>query len=812
MYPIPGAFRQWVSRLRQDPVAYDIVSTKPTIQAIHTQLATLQTQSDEALRQQFRRLQDDAHRGASPEAQLTEIFALVSEAAWRTSRLRPYDVQLAAAIVMHQGRVAEMQTGEGKTLAAILPATLHALSGRGVHILTFNDYLVKRDARWMGEIFRFFGLSVGAIAEGMTTAERKAAWSCDITYATARETGFDFLRDQLVLHPDQLVHRPFHFAIVDEADSILIDEARVPLVIAGDFPTKRESLHRVAQLTRDLLPEVHYNTDEFQRNVFLTEQGQTWLEQQLGCDALHAEQHRELLAEVQVALHAHTLLKKDVDYVVRDGEIVLVDEFTGRLVHNRKWPDGLQAALEAKEGLEIQPEGRVLGSITLQHLMRRYPKLAGMTGTARPAQQEFHTFYQMPVTVIPTHHPCIRLDQKDKIFSDKETRLRALTQTLRQSQERGRPVLVGTSSVKESESLSAQLKESGIPHHVLNARNNEQEAAIIAEAGKPGAITISTNMAGRGVDIRLGGADEHAREQVMAQGGLLVLGTQRHESIRIDYQLRGRAGRQGEPGETRFFLSLEDELMTRFGLQAALPTRLRPKRGTEIDNPAIQRQLEQTQRIIEGQNFTIRQTLFKYSAFVEQQRELLHEHRHALLLGEEEPSYLAEEDPKLYADLSKQLGATALVQHERDVTIKHMDTLWAAHLAHIADIREGVHLQSAGGIDPFTIFCQQATETFDAMYDELPKRVRLTFRSATIKDGTLVLSTHEQGLERPASTWTYLIHDETFERGLTAFFHAMGKAFLSSGSLLLRPWLLLGALWGRLKRLFANTSTEKHPS
>ncbi len=459
----------------------------------------------------------------------------------------PYNVQVLAALAMHDRKLVEMQTGEGKTLAAVLPAALTAFQGRGVHVLTYNDYLASRDARGMGPIYRFLGLSVGHVTQGLTPAERRAAYACDVTYVTAKEAGFDFLRDQACLELPQRVQRGFHFAIVDEADSILIDEARVPLVIAGADEENHGDLYRLTQLVRTLRPNVDFAIVKGWRNVNFNTAGLNRLQASLQCGELHVEENADLLTRLNLALQAEVLLRRDVDYLVRDGKVELIDELTGRVAENRRWPYGLQAAIEAKEGLAIQPQGRILNSITLQHFLGQYTSISGMTGTAQDGAVELHEFYGLKVTVVPPHRPCLRVDHADVVFRTREEKHAALIHEIERLHQVGRPVLLGTTSVVESDLLAARLAASGTACRVLNARNDADEAAVVAEAGAPGAVTISTNMAGRGTDIRLGGSDERDRDRVVALGGLFVMGTNRHESRRIDNQLRGR----GAPGRPR---------------------------------------------------------------------------------------------------------------------------------------------------------------------------------------------------------------------------------------------------------------------
>ena len=488
---------------------------------------------------------------------LPETFAVTAVLAERLLGYKMFPVQLHCALALADGKVAEMQTGEGKTLSAVPAVVWLARAGNGVHVMTVNDYLARRDAKWMKPIYAFFGLSVGCLQQNMECSQRKEAYACDITYATANEIGFDFLRDQIALYPKDQVHRPFAAAVIDEADSILIDEARIPLVIAGGQRAEGTLATRVDQLTRHFKHPLHFAYDEYARNIALTEAGIQVVEAAFTCPNLFAEENLRLLIAVQDSIHARALLRRDIDYVVQNQSIESIDEFKGRVVKERRWPAGLHAALEAKEGVAPKAEGKVLASITLQNLISLYPEICGMTGTAATQADEFHSIYALEVEVIPPNRPNIRVDLPDRIFATKQEKEQAVAAEVRRLHETGQPVLVGTSSVQESERLSVRLAD--IPHHVLNARNEEEEAGIIASAGEVGAVTISTNMAGRGTDIRLGdGAD--------CLGGLFILGTNRHESRRIDNQLRGRAGRQGEPGSSQFFASLEDDLLVKYGI------------------------------------------------------------------------------------------------------------------------------------------------------------------------------------------------------------------------------------------------------
>ena len=713
------------------------------------------------LRTRTEALRRRAAAGEPLSALETEIFALVLEATRRALGLETHDCQLRAGLAMARGRVAELPTGEGKTLAAVFPAALFALEGAGVHILTFNDYLARRDAAWMGPVFRLLGFTVGCVQESQPPSGKRAAYEADVTYATAKESGFDFLRDGLALHDGECVRRPFAAAIVDEADSILIDEARVPLVIAGRTAAEVPQIGALTEAVKVLVPGLDFATDAEHRNVFLTEQGARRLEGILGRGSLYDEGHQPLLEAVHCALHARALLTRDVDYIVRDGRIEIVDEFTGRVMAKRHWPDGIQAAVEAKEGLPRRPEGRILGSITLQHFLRLYPRLAGMTATAQSSADELREFYGLGVMVIAPHRPNVRRDLPDALFSGRAAKRRSLVSEIISTHSAGRPVLVGTLSVRESEELSADLAAAGVPHRVLNAKNDEAEAAIIAEAGCAGAVTISTNMAGRGIDIKLGGADERGREAVTALGGLSVIGTNRHESLRIDRQLRGRSGRQGDPGSTRFFISLEDDLFEHYGLTKIFRRRHAIESGrNEIDSPDLRRDVAHAQRVIEGQNFEIRRTLHKFSALVETQRAIVRARREEVLRKSGSPGYWERHNPEGRAEAAARFGRERTDALERRAVLSVLDRAWADRLAWIADTRESIHLVSLGGKTPIQEFTMAATETFLTMMKAVDEEA-----SATL--GRLLASGESgagelEGLKGPSSTWTYLINEDQF--------------------------------------------------
>ncbi|MDH5383119.1 MAG: accessory Sec system translocase SecA2 [Candidatus Aminicenantes bacterium] len=749
---------QW-NKLRGVPVEWDLGPYQNTLSKINA--CGLEKASDRELKQISDRLIGKARQGVPVDELLVEAFALVRETAWRTIGLRPFDVQVIAGIVMHQGKLVEMNTGEGKTLVAVFPAYLNALTAKGVHIHTFNDYLARRDAAWMGPIYEFLGLSVGCIQEGLSHTERKKAYAADITYSTAKEAGFDYLRDHLCYSAEDLVHKGFHFAIVDEADSILIDEARIPLVIAGSTERPKADPGNLAQIVKGLKEDIDFETDEGKRNIYLTHSGLRRIENLLGCKNLHAPENLDLLTKLNQALHAEFLLHRDIDYIVRRGKIEIVDEFTGRVVEDRHWPDGLQAAVEAKEKLRLGSGGSILGSITLQHFLQLYPKISGMTATAQPAADELSQFYGLKVVVVPPNRPCIRKDFRDVVFTHKAAKTKALIQEIKRWHANQRPILVGTASVEESEELALALKDAGISCRVLNAKNDELEAKIIAQAGQPGAVTISTNMAGRGTDIKLGGDKEQERDKVIKLGGLHVIGTNRHESLRIDHQLRGRAGRQGDPGSSRFFISLEDNLIERHGIQKLLPKKFRTlQQEGPLDNPLVNHEIARGQRIIEGQNFEIRKTLWKYSILVEKQRKMIQNKRQEILIDGSSLAFLEEKAQKRYSQLTKLLGKHRIQNIEKQITLFQIDRLWAEHLAMIADVREGIHLTSVGGKSPLNEFQKIAHSEFFKLEQKIDDVALQVFQSLPITEQGIDLV--KEGIRSPSSTWTYLITDSQF--------------------------------------------------
>lgn len=725
----------------------------------------LENISDTILKEMSAELKQQADNGVPADTILVRAFALVREVSARKLGMRPYDTQILAAIALHYGSLVEMQTGEGKTLAATAPVYLNALYGKGVHVLTFNDYLARRDADWMRPLYEFLGLSVGSIQEGMTKEQRKKAYSADITYVTAKESGFDYLRSFLAEHPNELVQRPFCFAIIDEADSILIDEARIPLVIAG----KTEKAHgvdpvRMAEVVAGLEPGVDYSLDEYERNVFLTDKGVGLIEKTFGCKNLYEEKNLQLLVDVGNALHARALLKKDIDYIIRNSKIELVDEFTGRVADSRQWPYGLQEAIEAREGIYAGTKGQIIASITLQNFIRQYPRIAGMTGTASSSSVEFLEFYGLSVAVIPTNRECIRTDHEDIIFTHWEAKLDALVKEIKTVHETGRPILIGTRSVNESELLAERLKLVGVSCTILNAKNDEQEAGIIANAGRPWSVTVSTNMAGRGTDIKLGGEHEEQHDLVVALGGLYVIGTNRHESRRIDNQLRGRAGRQGDPGSTRFYLSLEDDLMKQYRLKELIPEQLYPKNSPEpLDNKIIHRETARAQRIIEGQNFEIRRTLQKYNVLMERQRQMIFKWRYEVLFGIL-PGIFKNKLPEKYVQLLPIIGENGLKKAEWQLMLYFISFCWTEYLDYLSYTRESIHLVNLAGKIPISEFNKTAILSYEKLLETIEQEVVALLSTAQISSDGIDMA--REGLKAPSSTWTYLIDDSAEQLGI----------------------------------------------
>jgi preprotein translocase subunit SecA len=709
----------------------------------------IEATSDPELRDAALALRDRARAGAPVAELVAETFAVAREGSRRLLGLDPFDVQMVGAVRLHEGHIIEMATGEGKTLVAAFPAIANALAGQGVHVLTVNDYLAGRDAAWMRPLYELFGLTVASIHQRDVKDERRRAYAADVTYATANEVGFDYLRDHLVFSHTDLMQRPFHFAVVDEVDSILIDEARIPLVIAGGVRSSGAHAQQAAGIVRRLVRDRDFAFDENRRNVVLTDAGVARVEELLGIPNLYDSSADEIHTSINVALYAEALLHRDADYVIKEGRIQLVDEFKGRIADRRRWPDGIHTALEAKEALPLTNEGKILGSLTVRALMALYPRICGMTGTAATDAAELSATYGLRITVIEPNRPSIRIDQPDAISADQEAKWRAVSNKIAELHAVGRPVLVGTRTVEESERLASQLDAAGIECNVLNARNDEAEAAIIAEAGDVGAVTISTNMAGRGTDIRLGGVSEARADAVRALGGLFVIGTNRHESRRIDWQLRGRAGRQGDPGETQLFVALDDDLVTRYGLSELIRA-----------NAAPAKEIERAQRIIEGQNFEIRRELLKYDLLLDRQRGIVYAKREEILFDQDEGILAsADETRDRWDELAARYGEPLLRGVERTLTLALLDQLWSEHLSEVADVREGIHLRSMAG-NAYREFNLFIFTRFQDLFETLDARVVATFLTARIDEQGIDLES--AGLGAPSSTWTYLVTDNPF--------------------------------------------------
>ena len=759
--------------------------TEGYVEPINALEAECEALSDEELRAKTAQFKERLAAGESIEDLLFEAFAVVREASRRTTGLRHYDVQLIGGVVLHRGVIAEMTTGEGKTLVATLPAYLNALDGRSVHIITVNDYLAQRDREWMGPVHEFLGLTVGAIRNDMDDADRQAAYLADITYGTNNEFGFDFLRDNMKFRLEDRVQRGFDYAIVDEVDSILIDEARTPLIISGPAEIETELYYRIDRIIPRLRADVDYELDEKQRTVAITEDGTHHVEKLLGIENLYDADNISLVHHVQQGLRAHTLYKRDKDYLVKDGQVVIVDEFTGRMMAGRRWSDGLHQAVEAKEGVKIERENQTLATVTFQNYFRMYDKLAGMTGTAATEATEFAKIYGLDVMEIPTNRPLHRDEGPDVIFRTLPEKWKAVVDEIEELQELGRPVLVGTASIESSEHLSRQLKKRGVKHVVLNAKHHEREAEIVAQAGQRGVVTIATNMAGRGTDIVLG-------EGVADLGGLHVLGTERHEARRIDNQLRGRTGRQGDAGSSQFFLSLEDDLLRVFGMDRlqGLMKRLGMEEGVPIEDRLVTKAIERAQKQVEGRNFEIRKHLLEYDDVMEKQRQNIYKKRRAFIAEKDAPSqYLSgaadeilewlvadhcpvDQDPldwpleQLQAHLGDFFGLTeadisadftkdgpaeilealrndtrtryeakrarlgdSASEFEKWICLQILDSKWKDHLYALDRLKEGIGLRGYGQRNPLVEYKRESFDMFTEMNDRSQaEAVRYAYR------------------------------------------------------------------------------------
>ncbi len=753
--------------------------------------AEMSEKSDEELKAKTKEFQERLQNGETLEDIKVEAFAVAREAAFRVIGEKPYYVQILGGLAIHYGNIAEMKTGEGKTLTSTMPAYLNALTGKGVHIITVNEYLAGRDAEWMGNIYRFLGLTVGVNYRELSSQEKREAYQCDIMYSTNNEIGFDYLRDNMVVNAESRVQRKLNFAIVDEVDSVLIDEARTPLIISGGRMQSAKLYTQADRFVKSLKENDGYIYDEKTKAVTLDEKGIAKAEKAFGVDNIYDMEHTNLVHHINQALRANYAMKVDVDYVVADGKIVIVDQFTGRLMQGRNYSDGLHQAIEAKEGVEIQEETKTLATITFQNLFRMYDKLAGMTGTAKTEEEEFRDIYNMYVICIPTNKPVIRKDYGDLIFATAKGKYKAIVNEIVERHKTGQPVLVGTVAVETSELISSMLKKKNIPHEVLNAKNNAREAEIIAKAGEKGAVTIATNMAGRGTDIKL-------TDEVKELGGLCVIGTERHESRRIDNQLRGRAGRQGDPGFSQFCVSFEDDLMVRFGTDRAkaLLQRVGFSDDMSIRNKALSSSIESAQRRVEGNNFDIRKTLLQYDDVINKQREIIYNKRNEILdsesisdtiketihnhiedlvhehimpeghLTEKDLSEIVEavnenllrKDMKVdeienmdipevvdyicnrvdqeYVDKMSEVPDDIRNEFEKAVALRVIDTHWMEHINTMSHLREGIHLRGYAQEDPLRAYTTEGYELFDRLLYTIDKETTIYLLRAEVRQNT----------------------------------------------------------------------------
>lgn len=745
--------------------------------------------SDDALKHKTEEFRERLEKGETTDDLLIEAFAVVREASRRVTGMFPFKVQLMGGLALHEGNIAEMKTGEGKTLTSTLPVYLNALTGKGVHVVTVNEYLASRDAEQMGEIFTFLGLTVGLNLNSMSKDEKREAYAADITYSTNNELGFDYLRDNMVLYKEQMVQRPLHFAVIDEVDSILVDEARTPLIISGQAQKSTKLYVQANAFVRTLKKDQDYTYDVKTKGVQLTEEGMTKAEKAFGIDNLFDVKNVALNHHINQALKAHAAMQKDVDYVVEDGQVVIVDSFTGRLMKGRRYSEGLHQAIEAKEGLEIQNESMTLATITFQNYFRMYEKLAGMTGTAKTEEEEFRNIYNMQVVSIPTNQPVIRDDRPDLIYRSMEGKFKAVAEDVAQRYMTGQPVLVGTVAVETSELISKLLKNKGIPHQVLNAKNHEREAQIIEEAGQKGAVTIATNMAGRGTDIKLG-------EGVKELGGLAVVGTERHESRRIDNQLRGRSGRQGDPGITQFYLSMEDELMRRFGAERtmAMLDRFGMDDTTPIQSKMVSRAVESSQKRVEGNNFDSRKQLLQYDDVLRQQREVIYKQRFEVIDSEnlrdivegmikssleraiaaytpseelpeewnldglvelvnttyldegalEKSDIFGKEPDEMhemimdrimtkYNEKEENFGAEQMREFEKVIVLRAVDSKWMDHIDAMDQLRQGIHLRAYAQTNPLREYQMEGFAMFEHMIESIEDEVAKFVMKAEIE-------------------------------------------------------------------------------
>lgn len=685
---------------------------------------------------------------------LAESFALVFEAVKRTLKITPFDVQIQAAISMAKGNIIELPTGEGKTIVAVFVAYFNALTGKGVHVLTFNDFLAKRDALWMKPVYDLLGISVDYINEHKMMDERKAAYQSDITYMTVKEAGYDYLRSFLAYNVAHIVQRPFHMAIIDEADSIMIDNARVPLIVAGDTTNKITMDRHIYDLVSTLKENIHYNIDYYAKTIYLTDEGYNFFEKEIGGN-LYDSESLELLTIIALFLKAEFLLKRDIDYIVKNNEILIIDEFTGRIMKDCKWSDGIQTAVEIKENLSVKHEESVMNRITIQNFLYLYPNICGMTGTALSSASEFEEFYHKMVDIIPANKPCVRVDHPDIIFSNRELKHKAIIEKTLHIHQTGRPVLIGTGSIRESEELATALKKEFLDIQVLNAKNDEEEAGIIANAGKLKAVTISTNMAGRGVDIRLGGKDRKQYQQVVALGGLFIIGTNRHDSIRIDNQLRGRSGRQGDPGESVFYISLEDSIFLKHRISEIIPQKYKKDNNEPITNKATRKAVAHIQKVVEGQSFNAKMSLSKYSLLYEQQRLIAHQIRERVL----DDTKVIGKSVYFANDIINTVSSDELSFALKAITLYAINSCWSDHLLKMETVLDEVQIIGKFTSNPFDDFNQKMVEYFSTFEKDVLENIVDICKNTIVKDKQIDLEM--MGIQAPASTKTYMLLDGT---------------------------------------------------
>ncbi len=783
-----------------DPNKIELDKMEPVVEEINSLEPEIKKLTDSELKAKTDEFKQRYRDGETLDELLPEAFAVVREAAQRSTeeQFRHYDVQLMGGIVLHQGKIAEMKTGEGKTLVATLPVYLNALTGEGVHVVTVNDYLAKRDSEWMGQIYEFLGLSVGVISNNMPSQERKKAYKADVTYGTNNEFGFDYLRDNMANDPDRVVQRGHSYAILDEVDSILIDEARTPLIISGPVQEKTSRYKKYNRIIPRLVKDRDYEIEEKNNIVNLTEEGVERVEKMLGIDNLYDDQNIQLNHQLKQALKAHTLMKKDRDYIVKNGEIKIVDEFTGRVMDGRRFSEGLHQAIEAKEGVMVKRGSQTFASITHQNYFRMYDKLAGMTGTAKTEEEEFIKIYGMEVIVIPTNRPLQREKLPDRVYIDERTKFKAVVKDIVERHEKGQPILVGTVDIEKSEKLSNMLKREGIPHEVLNAKNHEREAEIIKNAGQKNSVTIATNMAGRGTDIVLG-------EGVKELGGLHVLGTERHESRRIDNQLRGRSGRQGDPGSSQFYVSLEDDLLRLFGSDniSSLLDKIGIDEDKPIEHKMITKSIERAQKKVEGRNFDIRKNILRYDDVLNKQRKVMYEQRQEVLFTDSIKEriigmldnviedildmYLSEdihpddwdieglvqhlkqfrfykqiEEDKLkeksrneinqyiydlahnsYDKKEDNLGTDLMNQLAKQISLRIIDRKWMSHLDNMVQLRQGIGLRAYGQKDPLTEYKFESFDMFNEMTSSIREDIVKTIFQVEVKDNRISIESRK---------------------------------------------------------------------